>query len=43
MVALELDANDGHGTIKCEPAPRKRKTWIENHEPIASAEYQPAL
>ena len=34
MVALELDTNDGHGTIKSEPAPRKRKTWIENHKPI---------
>jgi hypothetical protein len=26
--------NDGHGTIKSEPAPRKRENWIENHEPI---------
>jgi hypothetical protein len=34
MVALELDTNDGHGTIKREPAPRKRENWIENHEPI---------
>jgi hypothetical protein len=34
MVALELDTNDGHGTIKTEPAPRKRENWIENHEPI---------
>jgi hypothetical protein len=34
MIALELDTIDGHGTIKSEPAPRKRKTWIENHEPI---------
>jgi hypothetical protein len=34
MDALELDTNDGHGTIKSEPAPRKRKTWIKNHELI---------
>jgi hypothetical protein len=34
MVALELDTNDGHGTIKSEPAPRKRENWIENHKPI---------
>jgi hypothetical protein len=34
LVALELDTNDGHGTIKSEPAPRKRENWIENREPI---------
>jgi hypothetical protein len=34
IVALELDTNDGHRTIKSEPAPRKRKTWIQNHAPI---------
>jgi hypothetical protein len=34
MVALELDTNDGHATIKSEPAPPKKENWIENHEPI---------
>jgi hypothetical protein len=40
MVALELDTNDGHGTIKSEPAPRKRENWIENHEPILNPKNQ---
>jgi hypothetical protein len=44
MATLELDTNDGHGTIKsAEPAPRRKKEENLDRKSRTDPESQPAL